>query len=221
MAKGRPRERLLAAADELFRAEGVAAVGVGRVIEHAEVAQMSLWRVFGSKQGLVDEWLRGVDERGLAQLRAALQGAAAPRVKLAAVFDAWASRADDRGFRGCPLVNAAAEPGGAGPAAVAVAREHKQETQGLLAALAGEAGLAEPAAIALQWLFLMEGCAVAVGLGVVAKDAAAAARAAALTLFDAAPRARSVRSGRGAPATAGSGAVAAPRRSRAGRRPPS
>ena len=41
-----------------------------------------------------------------------------------------------------------------------------------------------PDSAAAQWLFLLDGCAVGVGLGVVAKDAAAHARAAALTLFD-------------------------------------
>jgi AcrR family transcriptional regulator len=204
MTNGRPRDRLLAAADELFRAEGVAAVGVGRVIERAEVAQMSLWRVFGSKQGLVDEWLQELDERYRVQMRAALAAAVGPREQLGAIFDAWTSRAGDPGFRGCPLVNAAAEPGGAGPAAVEVAQAHRHGVYAMLAELAGEAGLAEPDVIAVQWLLLLEGCAVAVGLGVVAWDpAAAAARAAALTLLDAAPAARPVRSGRGAPANAG------------------
>jgi AcrR family transcriptional regulator len=189
MAKSGPRERLLAAADELFRAEGVAAVGVGRVIQRAEVAQMSLWRVFGSKQGLVDAWLQDVDEWGLTQMRDAISGAGQPREQLAAIFDVWASRADHPGFHGCPLVNAAAEPGGVGPAAVEAVRIHKQAVRALLSELAGSAGLADPDSAATQWLFLLEGCAVAVGLRVVGKEAAAeAARAAAVALFDAAPR---------------------------------
>ena len=43
------RERLLAAANELFYAEGVQTVGIDRIIDRAGVARGSLYNVFGSK----------------------------------------------------------------------------------------------------------------------------------------------------------------------------
>jgi len=51
--KRSPRERLLAAANELFYAEGVQTVGIDRIIEHAGVAKASLYNTFGSKEALV------------------------------------------------------------------------------------------------------------------------------------------------------------------------
>ena len=51
------RERLLAAANELFYAEGVQTVGIDRVIEHAGVAKASLYNTFGSKENLVQAYL--------------------------------------------------------------------------------------------------------------------------------------------------------------------
>jgi AcrR family transcriptional regulator len=52
------RARLLAAASELFYAEGVHSVGIDRVIEHAGVAKATLYSAFGSKEELVRAYLR-------------------------------------------------------------------------------------------------------------------------------------------------------------------
>ena len=52
MVSARPRDRILITATELFRKEGIAAVGVNRIINEADVAPMTLYRQFGSKDGL-------------------------------------------------------------------------------------------------------------------------------------------------------------------------
>src|SRR5712675_1559267 len=51
------RERLLAAANELFYNEGVHTVGIDRIIEQAGVAKASLYNTFGSKDELVRAYL--------------------------------------------------------------------------------------------------------------------------------------------------------------------
>ena len=56
------RERLLAAANELFYAEGVQTVGIDRVIERAGVAKASLYNTFGSKENLVRAYLESRHE---------------------------------------------------------------------------------------------------------------------------------------------------------------
>ena len=58
-ARPSARERLLAAADELFYEEGVHTVGIDRVIEHAGVAKGSLYNTFGSKDELIRAYLEG------------------------------------------------------------------------------------------------------------------------------------------------------------------
>ena len=57
------RERLLAAANELFYAGGTHAVGIYRVIERAGVAKASLYGTFGSKEELVRAYLAGAAPR--------------------------------------------------------------------------------------------------------------------------------------------------------------
>src|SRR5207245_11424426 len=51
------RERLLAAADQLFYAEGVHVVGVDRIAERAGVTKATLYNTFASKEDLVRAYL--------------------------------------------------------------------------------------------------------------------------------------------------------------------
>src|SRR5712675_809461 len=55
-----PRERILAAADELFRRHGIRGVGVEAIAEAAGTNKMTLYRHFESKDELIAEWVRGV-----------------------------------------------------------------------------------------------------------------------------------------------------------------
>src|SRR5215831_11853765 len=57
------RERILAAVDELFYRDGVRAVGVDAVIEHAGVNKMSLYRNFASKDELITAYVEDRDRQ--------------------------------------------------------------------------------------------------------------------------------------------------------------
>src|SRR5580704_15602796 len=76
------RERLLAAADELFYKEGVNLVGIDRVIEHAGVAKASLYDCFGSKEELIRSYLQRRHEARQARLHDWLARYATPRQKI-------------------------------------------------------------------------------------------------------------------------------------------
>ena len=54
-----PRERILAAADDLFRRLGTS-VGVEQIAAEADTNKMTLYRHFESKDQLIAEWMRGV-----------------------------------------------------------------------------------------------------------------------------------------------------------------
>jgi AcrR family transcriptional regulator len=53
-----PRERILAAASDLFYRHGIRAVGVEAIAEAAQTNKMTLYRHFSSKDELVAEYLR-------------------------------------------------------------------------------------------------------------------------------------------------------------------
>jgi AcrR family transcriptional regulator len=104
------RQRLLAAADELFYNEGVHSVGIDRVIDHAGVAKASLYRLFGSKENLIASYLAVRHERNIAEMRRAVADCDDPRDAILAIFDVQARWLRLDTFRGCPFARATAEP---------------------------------------------------------------------------------------------------------------
>jgi AcrR family transcriptional regulator len=178
------RERLLAAADELFYAEGVHTVGIDRVIEHAGVAKASLYSCFGNKDGLVRAYLQGRQEERRNRILRHVEKHDDPRARLLAVFDSLAAAAAKPGFRGCAFYNAGAEADPNG-----VVREESEAnrawTRGLLTDLAREAGAADPAALAAQLVILYDGATVGARQDQ-GPAAALGARAMAAALLDAA-----------------------------------
>src|SRR4051794_31831389 len=101
------RERILAAAYELFSRRGIRAVGIDAIITESGVARMTLYRHFASKDELVLAFLQRREELWT---RRWLQGeverrSADPAQRLLAifdVFDTWFRRPD---FEGCAFIN--------------------------------------------------------------------------------------------------------------------
>jgi AcrR family transcriptional regulator len=54
------RERILAAATELFHKQGIHGIGVEAIAEAADTNKMTLYRYFDSKDELIAEWVRGM-----------------------------------------------------------------------------------------------------------------------------------------------------------------
>ncbi|MGA6153929.1 TetR/AcrR family transcriptional regulator [Stenotrophomonas sp. NPDC087984] len=129
------RERLLAAAARRFYADGVTTTGIDTITTEAGVAKMSLYNNFSSKSDLVRAYLDARHEEWLALYASRLEQAQSPRDGVLAAFDAYADHAAfayERGFRGCGLLNAAAELP-AGDEGRSVVRRHKEEVERLIA----------------------------------------------------------------------------------------
>ena len=103
------RERLLAAANELFYAEGVHTVGIDRVIEKAGVAKASLYNTFGSKDELVRAYLETRHASVTRRITQAVERYDTPRERLLAVFEGQAELFARPDYRGCAFARASAE----------------------------------------------------------------------------------------------------------------
>src|SRR3954467_11445702 len=103
------RDRLLAAADELFYEEGIHTVGIDKVIERAGVAKASLYSTFGSKDELVRSYLAARHEARQRRVMQKLARFRSPRERLLGVFDVLGELIVERGFRGCAFMRASAE----------------------------------------------------------------------------------------------------------------
>src|ERR1700675_182096 len=105
-----PRERILAAARELFFPHGIRAVGVDPIAEAAGTNKMTLYRHFASKDELVAECLRVFAKQadGLWDALAAAHPGD-PRAELSAWLEAMTARIIAADHCGCALANAALE----------------------------------------------------------------------------------------------------------------
>src|SRR5882757_4349045 len=189
VAKPSARERLLAAADELFYREGVQTVGIERIINHAGVAKASLYHTFGSKEELVLAYLERRHATLAAHVERTLTRFRSPRGRLLGVFDALGEVFTDPAFKGCAFAMASAEapPGGALQNAT---DEYRTWVRTLFTTLATEAGVADPDSLARELHLLYDGAGQSARMDH-DPSAATTARAAAAVLFAAAPKVKS------------------------------
>lgn len=161
------REKILAAAARLFYLDGVVATGIDSITAEAGVAKMSLYNNFASKSDLVAAYIDDRHEEWLALYQARQDGAETPQQRIVAVFDAYvdhAAAAYDHAFRGCGLLNAAAELPAGDPGRDAV-RRHKEEVESILREQLRQLTSAERAdRIAEHMSFLLEGSMARAGL---------------------------------------------------------
>src|ERR1700746_474555 len=103
------RERLLAAANELFYNEGVHTVGIDRIIEQAGVAKASLYNTFGSKDELVRAYLETRYASVTQRITQAVERYDTPRERLLAVFEGQSELFGQPDYRCCALARDSAE----------------------------------------------------------------------------------------------------------------
>ncbi len=181
-----PRERLMDAA-ELFYTEGIRAVGINRVLEEAQAPIMSLYRIFGSKEGLVEAFLVDKDKRVRALFEREVERiAATPRERVLAIFDVLGQLVAGSDYRGCAFINAAVEMADPEHPFVGIAVAHKEFVREAFSRYLAEAGLRETEPLATQLLMLVDGVFVSAQMRPTRDDTALKGRMAAEVLLDAA-----------------------------------
>lgn len=177
------RERVVEAADRLFYAKGVQAVGMDAVRAEAGVSLKRMYALFPSKDDLIVAVLRRRRAQWDAGIAASAADAGTARDRILAIFDfldAWFREPD---FHGCAFINVFGELSGNAPGVTRVVREQKAAFADYVARLVRDAGA--PDALAPQIAILAEGAQTTAAIGG-DPAAAAQARAAAATLIDAA-----------------------------------
>lgn len=160
------RDDILDAARRCFYDHGIGATGVDLVAAEAGVSKRTLYNHFPAKDDLVLAYLERSDDEWRAWLDEHLAGVDDPLDRLLVYVDGY-FRPDRPTFRGCLLINAAAELA-AGPLLAAV-QELKARTHADIAALVAAAGLDRPDETARAIVLLLEG---GIALGGVQRDRA-------------------------------------------------
>lgn len=165
------RDRILAAAVDLFYEHGIAATGIDAVVEHAGVARKSLYNNFASKDELVDAFIEHRHQQWTELHRTRVTaaddaGRSSALAKVLCIIDAYIdhAHADGDRFRGCGLLNTAAEFPVDSPARLRISRNKAEVEQMFTDALGTELGDGDAAATAAHLSFLIEGAVSRAGL---------------------------------------------------------
>jgi AcrR family transcriptional regulator len=159
--EGSARERLLAAANELFYSEGVHTVGIDRVIEAAGVAKASLYSTYGSKEGLVLAYLELRAQRRRQRISERLARYTEPRARLLAVFELVCELVAEPNYRGCAFANATAEGPQNDSKVSEVCLSSRAWTRNLFVELARDVGAKNAERLGRQLSLLYDGAVVA------------------------------------------------------------
>ena len=156
-----PRDRILEVASRLFYQNGIRAVGIDTIIAQSDVAKMTFYKHFKSKDLLVLEFLKRRDELWRVWFETTvsrLESKAEDRPL--AIFDALEERFSSKDFRGCAFINTMVEMADGDHAAHQAAAEHKQKVQRIVRTLLSDAGVKKPEELAKAFLLLMDGAIV-------------------------------------------------------------
>ena len=148
------RERILVAAQQLFREQGINNTGMDLLCSAAHVSKRTAYQHFGSKDELIAEYLRGHDVDTMPEIfeRTDLT----PRERLLAVFDK-PSAFTDEALPLCPFITAAVEIADPEHPARVRAREYKKAVAARLTETARAAGAADPERLGEQLALLLDG----------------------------------------------------------------
>lgn len=169
-----PRERIIAAAADLFLKQGIRGVGVEAIAEAAGTNKMTLYRHFASKDELIAEWARRV----VAQKETLWDELSAkypndPQQQLIEWSERVAEKLAEMERRGSMLANALAELPEKDHPARRVIQAHKLRELKHVQGLCKEAGFQDPDLAAHLFYLLLEGaqgCVQCTGMKKVGED---------------------------------------------------
>jgi AcrR family transcriptional regulator len=151
-----PRERLLVAAGELFRRDGVG-IGVDALCKAAGVSKKSMYQLFRSKDEVIAESLasRGPDYQVM--LLPSPEVELSHRARILTVFERQDQLVAGGDYLGCPLVSTAIELKNPEHPGSVVARHFKQQLTDFFRSELIAAGAEDPDTLAVQLTMVFDG----------------------------------------------------------------
>lgn len=152
------RDHLVAVAQRMFGSFGFHAVSVDAIIGEANVARMTLYKNFKSKEDLIVATLEHEDRQFRQWLAASVEARSTqPEDRILQLFMSLHQRFAAAGYCGCAFIRASIEfPDPQHPVHRA-AKAHKQMIRTYLHGLAADAGAGNSLALAEQLYILFEG----------------------------------------------------------------
>ena len=156
----RPRDRIVASAQDLFHRHGIRGVGVETIAEAAGTNKMTLYRHFDSKDELILEYLNYKGKKSEEIWADIERNNPGDPVGQLYGFLEHAAKFIVEDNRGCDLANAAVELTEEGHPGLRVIEEFKRRQRERLANLCAASGASQPALLADTLFLLIEGARV-------------------------------------------------------------
>ena len=158
MRNSEKRESILKTANDLFERSGFNGIGVDLIAKESKVTKRTLYKHFGSKEGLIKEVLLKHHSEMMESTRArilAVEGGAKARL-LACIEDyrTWFGKSN---FNGCIFIKTLNEFAGCSTALGQIAQDAKDGMRAFIAEIATEYGAKGPEKLALELQLLLEG----------------------------------------------------------------
>ncbi|QST01233.1 TetR/AcrR family transcriptional regulator [Pontibacillus sp. ALD_SL1] len=148
------RKQLLNVAEQLFYDYGFHGVGLKQIIQEANVATMTLYNHFSSKDKLVEESIRHREERYWAYMDTVNQHTETPFIALAEQHGRFLS---DVSPQGCMFLRAIEVYAETNPEIAQIARDHKAKLLRFFEELGESIGIKEHKDFSYQFLLILEG----------------------------------------------------------------
>ncbi|MCT8354122.1 MULTISPECIES: TetR/AcrR family transcriptional regulator [Photorhabdus] len=151
------RENMLDVVEELIYTRGIAATGIDLITRTTGSSRKTIYRYFGTKEGLIEEVLRRRDERWMRGFTSSIAEYKTPKEKLLNIFlvlQRWFASDD---FRGCAFINTSGErPNPDDPVRI-IAKEHKEKVFTYVLSICKEISPDSSVDLARKLLLLIEG----------------------------------------------------------------
>ena len=154
------RQRILELSERIFYERGIGAVGIADIAREAGASKASIYKNFGSKEGLVEATLRYRSERVHRWLTEGTAHLAPGRDRILGMFDLLLDWYAQQDFRGCAMISAATEQRLADSRLTDLARQHLQTYREVLTSHLTAADVGEPGSLANRLLILIEGATI-------------------------------------------------------------
>lgn len=149
------KEAILDTAESLFYDHGFHAIGLKKILDEAEVATMTLYNHFSSKEQLIEEVLKKRESQYWPYLDSSVEEESdAPFLEVVKAHGKWLN---DHGKNGCMFLRAMEEFAGTNNQIEFIARNHKNKLLGFLRDLGQKNGYSNYEDIASQMAVLLEG----------------------------------------------------------------
>ena len=155
------RQQILDTAARLFATQGYLETGINQLIEESAVARRTFYHHFPSKEDLGAAYLDGKSEEWLAVLRGAVESRRSPAGVVRGIFERVEELAKATKFRGCSMLNMAAEFAQSNSAMRARVKRAKEAQSALIAELLGAVDVSNTTARQVD--VLLEGALVSAG----------------------------------------------------------